>query len=55
MEFQTAAKTMRVALKQYQFVHDGHAYIVTFTAAAGHEAKYAATFEKIAQSFRFTK
>jgi hypothetical protein len=48
-------RSATLAVTQYLAVRDKDGYAVTLTTVADQEAKYAATFEKVGQSFRFTK
>jgi hypothetical protein len=45
---------MTMALTQFVFFQNDKCFVVTGTTRLESEAKYAATFEKIGQSFRFT-
>jgi hypothetical protein len=45
--------TNRLAMTPYALVHGRELYVVTFTAGVDEAAKYTATFQRIAQSFRF--
>jgi hypothetical protein len=50
-----AGRSATVVVTQYLAVRDKDGYALTLTTLAEQEAKYAATFEKVGQSFRFTK
>jgi hypothetical protein len=48
-------QTRPLAITRFLFVKGADAYTVTLTTSSDREAQYAATFEKIGQSFRFIR
>lgn len=55
MDMQLPTGNTRLALTQYVFAAPGKCYTLTLGTTAQQEAKYAETFDKIGQSFRFIK
>lgn len=55
MDMQLPNGNTRLSLTQYAFVSNGKSYTVTLTTTAQNDAEYAATFDKIGQSFRLIK
>jgi hypothetical protein len=48
-------KNLAISTTQFLFVKENESYVVTLTTLPEYETKYAATFDKIGQSFQFIK